>query len=88
MDRSGRSRWTVFRSGAHALRLDPSPPCSPTGTHAAWSEVFPNATSIIALIDRLCHNAEIISIDADSYRNKETRDRNAARKTRRRRREP
>jgi hypothetical protein len=37
-----------------------------------WSEVFPNATSIIALIDRLCHNAEIVSIDADSYRNKET----------------
>ena len=32
-----------------------------------WSEVFPNTTSIIALIDRLCHNAEIISIDADSY---------------------
>ncbi len=49
-----------------------------------WSEVFPNATSIIALIDRLCHNAEIISIDTDSYRNKETRDRNAARKTARR----
>lgn len=51
---------------------------------AEWSEVFPNATSIIALIDRLCHNAEIISIDADSYRNKETLERNAARKAARR----
>ena len=49
-----------------------------------WSEVFPNATSIIALIDRLCHNAEIVSIDADSYRNKETQERIAARKTARR----
>lgn len=49
-----------------------------------WTEVFPNATSIVALIDRLCHNAEIVSIDADSYRNKETVERNAARKATRR----
>jgi len=51
---------------------------------AEWSEVFPNATSIVALIDRLCHNAEIITIDADSYRNKETLERKAARKAARR----
>lgn len=50
--------------------------------------MFPNATSIVALIDRLCHNAEIVSIDADSYRNKETVERNAARKANRRTRKP
>jgi DNA replication protein DnaC len=51
---------------------------------AEWAEVFPNAPSIIALVDRLCHNAEIVSIDADSYRNKETLERNTARKAARR----
>lgn len=49
-----------------------------------WTEVFPNATSMVALIDRLCHNAEIVSIDADSYRNKETVERNATRRASRR----
>ncbi len=44
-----------------------------------WSEVFPNATCVVTLVDRLVHRSEILPIDADSYRLKEARER-AARK--------
>lgn len=44
---------------------------------ADWKEVFPNAASVVALIDRLVHRAEIISIEGDSYRFKEARERAA-----------
>jgi DNA replication protein DnaC len=33
-----------------------------------WPTIFPNAGSAIALIDRLVHHAEIITIEGDSYR--------------------
>ncbi len=33
-----------------------------------WPTIFPNAATAIALIDRLVHHAEIITIDGDSYR--------------------
>jgi putative transposase len=33
-----------------------------------WDTVFPNAACAVALIDRLTHHAEIISIDGESYR--------------------
>jgi DNA replication protein DnaC len=36
-----------------------------------WDTVFPNAACAVALIDRLTHHAEIISIDGDSYRKRE-----------------
>ncbi len=32
-----------------------------------WPTIFPNAATAIALIDRLVHHAEIITIDGDSY---------------------
>jgi DNA replication protein DnaC len=40
-----------------------------------WSEVFPNAACVVALIDRLVHNAEIIAIKGKSYRQKEAQER-------------
>ncbi|KXW57224.1 IS21-like element helper ATPase IstB [Ferrovum myxofaciens] len=40
-----------------------------------WSEVFPSAACVVALIDRLVHNAEIISIKGESYRRKEAQER-------------
>jgi DNA replication protein DnaC len=43
-----------------------------------WATIFPNATCLSPLIDRLTHSCEIIAIDADSYRQKEA----AERKTR------
>jgi DNA replication protein DnaC len=33
-----------------------------------WPTIFPNAATATALIDRLVHHAEIISIEGDSYR--------------------
>ena len=36
-----------------------------------WDSVFPNAACAVALIDRLTHHAEIISIEGESYRKRE-----------------
>ena len=33
-----------------------------------WPTIFPNAGSAIALIDRLIHHAEMITIEGESYR--------------------
>jgi DNA replication protein DnaC len=38
---------------------------------AEWGEVFPNATSVVTLVDRLVHRCEVVSIDGESYRLKE-----------------
>lgn len=50
---------------------------------AEWHEVFPNAACVVALIDRLIHHAEIITIQGKSYRNKEANERAAAKKANR-----
>ena len=49
-----------------------------------WNSVFPNATSIATLLDKLTHHADVTLIDGESYRVHESR-RDAAerRKTRR-----
>lgn len=56
---------------------------------AEWDEVFPNASCVTALVDRLVHKAEIIAIEGESYRAKEARERAERkakeRKTRRKR---
>jgi DNA replication protein DnaC len=51
---------------------------------AEWREVFPNATCVVSLIDRLVHNAEIIAIEGDSFRLKEARERTEQRARQRR----
>jgi DNA replication protein DnaC len=33
-----------------------------------WPTIFPSAATATALIDRLVHHAEILTIDGDSYR--------------------
>lgn len=48
-----------------------------------WSEVFPNASCVVAMIDRLVHHAEIIPIKGESYRHKEARERAAAKSRKR-----
>ena len=35
------------------------------------STIFPNASCAVALIDRLTHHAEILTIDGESYRKRE-----------------
>jgi DNA replication protein DnaC len=37
----------------------------------SWDTVFPNAACAVALIDRLTHHAEIITIEGESYRKRE-----------------
>ena len=53
---------------------------------AEWGEAFPNATCVVALVDRLVHNAEIVAIDGDSYRRKEAEERQKRRSAERRKR--
>jgi DNA replication protein DnaC len=55
---------------------------------AEWNEVFPNAACVVSLVDRLTHNAEIISLEGKSYRHKEAQQRAEQRTQRRRRKKP
>jgi hypothetical protein len=45
-----------------------------------WNTVFPNATSIAALLDRLTHHADVTLIEGTSYRVRESELEAAARK--------
>lgn len=42
-----------------------------------WGTVFPHATCTVALVDRLTHRADIIKLDAESWRRKESQERAA-----------
>ena len=48
-----------------------------------WREIFPNVSCVVSLIDRLVHRSEIISIEAKSFRLKESEERNLERQKRR-----
>lgn len=47
-----------------------------------WNTVFPNATCIVTLIDRLTHYADVTLIEGDSYRRRESEAEAAARRKR------
>lgn len=53
---------------------------------AEWNEIFPNASCVVSLVDRLVHHSEILQIEGDSYRAKEARENNAKQKKSSRRR--
>lgn len=36
-----------------------------------WNQTFPNATCVVALVDRLVHRSEIVRLDGESYRKRE-----------------
>lgn len=40
-----------------------------------WTEVFSSAACVVTLVDRLIHRSELITIDGDSYRLKEAKER-------------
>jgi len=40
-----------------------------------WGELFPSATCVVPLVDRLVHRCEVVHIEGDSWRLKEARDR-------------
>ena len=45
-----------------------------------WNEVFPNATCIVTLLDRLLHHADVTVIEGNSYRVRESEQETAARR--------
>ena len=45
-----------------------------------WNEVFPNATCIVTLLDRLLHHADVTVIEGQSYRVRESEQETAARR--------
>lgn len=47
-------------------------------TFREWNEVFPNSSCVTALVDRLVHKAEIVAIEAESYRLREATERTAS----------
>lgn len=49
---------------------------------AEWDQIFPNASCVVSLVDRLVHQSEILTIEAGSYRLKEAKERIEARKHR------
>jgi len=46
-----------------------------------WNEVFPNATCIVTLLDRLLHHAEVTTLEGKSYRVRESELETAARRS-------
>lgn len=48
-----------------------------------WNEVFPNSACLVTLIDRLIHKSEIVNIEGESYRLKESKERAKERKQKR-----
>ena len=42
---------------------------------AEWPSVFPNAACVVTLVDRLIHRAELVVIEAESYRLREAQER-------------
>ncbi len=49
-----------------------------------WPTVFPNAGSAVALIDRIVHHADVLSIEGDSFRRREAEQAQATRRAKRR----
>jgi len=50
-----------------------------------WGEVFPNASCVVSLVDRLIHHSEIIVLEGESYRVKEAKERASEKKKKTRR---
>jgi DNA replication protein DnaC len=48
-----------------------------------WNQVFPNASCVVSLVDRLVHHAEIIPIEGESYRLKEAKEQSEKRRQKR-----
>lgn len=45
-----------------------------TKSFTEWRDTFPNATSVVSIIDRLLHHSEIVNLEGQSYRLKESKD--------------
>ena len=57
---------------------------APNRPFGEWREVFPHATCVVALVDRLVHRAQVVAIEGESFRLKEAKERETLRAKRRR----
>jgi len=48
-----------------------------------WRDIFPNATCVVSIIDRLVHHSEILNIEGDSFRLKEATEKKVERQAKR-----
>ena len=48
-----------------------------------WRDIFPNATCVVSIVDRLLHHSEILTIEGDSFRLKEAMEKNKERNEKR-----
>lgn len=48
-----------------------------------WRDIFPNASCVVSIIDRLVHHSEILNIEGDSFRLKEATEKNIERSEKR-----
>ena len=48
-----------------------------------WRDIFPNATCVVSIVDRLLHHSEILTIEGDSFRLKEAMEKNKERNAKR-----
>lgn len=60
-----------------ALRYEKKSTCITTNKpFPEWGEIFPNATCVVSIIDRLIHHSEILNIEGESFRFKEACEKN------------
>lgn len=48
-----------------------------------WGDLFPSATCVVTLVDRLLHRAEVVTIQGPSFRLRESEERQTRKRTRR-----
>ena len=48
-----------------------------------WGDLFPNATCVVTLVDRLLHRSEVVNISGTSFRLRESQERQTQKRTRR-----
>jgi hypothetical protein len=79
--RSLSDGFAFFGGVPHGRRYDAGKRLllSTNKSFAEWNEVFPHAACVVTVVDRLIHRAEVMDIEAESYRLKEAKERAAAR---------
>ena len=60
--------------GSRRLRTRASCLTTTNLAFAQWNKIFPNAACATALIERIVHHADIVTIESESYRVRESQD--------------
>lgn len=77
---STSSRTRITRPSKSVLGNTQTPILLSTNkAFADWGQAIPHAACVVTLVDRLVHRAEVIEIEAESYRLKEAKELGALR---------